>query len=93
MDETPVLVLNSIKRGGVGGVANNPVDFWIRRNGFVDGILGKRLTYLAEDFYSKCSTRNASSLPLTESSPLIKFIARTTSTMITVASKAEGNSN
>ena len=44
MGVTPVHILNPIKRNGMGGVANNPVEFWVLRNGFVDGILGKRLT-------------------------------------------------
>ena len=50
MDVTPVRALNSIKRGRVGGVANNPVPFWILRNDPADGILCKRLASLAEDF-------------------------------------------
>ena len=46
---TPVCALNSIKRDGIGSVANNPVECWIFRNGSVDGILGKRFTSLVED--------------------------------------------
>ena len=50
MGVTPVRALNSIKRGGIWRVANNPVPFWILRNDHADSILGKRLTFLAEDF-------------------------------------------
>ena len=46
---TPVLALNSIKRDGIGRVANNPVQFWIFRNGRVDSIFGKRGTSLEEE--------------------------------------------
>ena len=52
MGVTPVRALNSIKPGGVRRVANNPVEFWILRNGLANSILSKRLTFLsmAEDF-------------------------------------------
>ena len=50
MGVTPVRALNSIKIDRIGGVANYPVVFWILRNGLGDSILGKRLTFLAEDF-------------------------------------------
>ena len=50
MGVTPICALNSIKPDGIGGVANNPVEFWILRNGLVDGILGELLTSLAKDF-------------------------------------------
>ena len=53
MGVTPVRALNSIKRGGIRGVANNPVEFWILRKDRADSILGKRLTFLAEDFLIK----------------------------------------
>ena len=52
MGVTPVRALNSIKRGGIeGGVANNPIEFWILRIDVADSILGKCGTSLAEDFY------------------------------------------
>ena len=50
MSVTPVRALNSIKPDGVGGVANNPVEFWILRNRLADSTLSKLLTFLAEDF-------------------------------------------
>ena len=50
MGVTPVCALNSIKPGGIGGVANNPVPFWILRNSVVDGVLGECLTFLVKDF-------------------------------------------
>ena len=50
MGVTPVRALNSIKIGGIGGVANNPVVFRILRFDLVDSILSKRRTFLAEDF-------------------------------------------
>ena len=50
MGVTPVRALNSIKRDGIGGVANNPVEFWILRRGLADSVLGKRFTFLADDF-------------------------------------------
>jgi hypothetical protein len=50
MTVTPVLALNSIKGDGIGGVANNPVEFWILRIDVGDSIYGKLLTSLAEDF-------------------------------------------
>ena len=50
MGVTPVRALNSIKPDGIGGVANNPVEFWIQRYHLVDSILGKRITSLADDF-------------------------------------------
>jgi hypothetical protein len=50
MGVIPVCALNSIKRDGIGGVANNPVEIWILRNHLVDSILSKRLAFLAEDF-------------------------------------------
>jgi hypothetical protein len=50
MGVTPVRSLNSIKRNGIGGVADNPVVIWILRIDIADSILGKSLTFLAEDF-------------------------------------------
>ena len=50
MGITPVRTLNSIKRGGIRGVANNPVVFVILRHDLVDSTCSKRLTFLAEDF-------------------------------------------
>ena len=50
MGVTPVCAINSVKRDGIWGMAYNPVEFWILRNGFADSILSKRLTFLAEDF-------------------------------------------
>ena len=50
MGVTPVRALDSIKPDGIGGVANNPVEFWILRNDTVDRIYSKRLTFLAEDY-------------------------------------------
>jgi hypothetical protein len=50
MGVTIIRALNSIKLDGIGGVANNPVPRWILRRGLVDSILGKRRTFLAEDF-------------------------------------------
>ena len=47
MGVTPVRALNSIKRGGIWGVAYNPVELWIPRNGLADSILSKRRTSLA----------------------------------------------
>ena len=49
MRVTIVNAFNSIERGGIGGVANNPVEIWILRNGTADSILGKQRTFLAED--------------------------------------------
>ena len=46
----PVRALNSIKRSGISGVANNPVEFWILRPGTADGILGELRTFLVEYF-------------------------------------------
>ena len=46
MGITPVRALNSKKVDGIGGVANNPVEFWVLRKGLGDSILGKRLTFL-----------------------------------------------
>ena len=50
MGVSPVRALNSIKRDGVGGVANNPVECWILRKGLADSTFSKSLTSLAEDF-------------------------------------------
>ena len=50
MGVTPVRTLNAIKSDGIGGVANNPVKFWILCRDLADSILSKRLTFLAEDF-------------------------------------------
>ena len=50
MGVTPVLALNSIKPDGIGGVANNPVEFGIPRNHLADSTLGKRFAFLAEEF-------------------------------------------
>ena len=50
MGVTPVRALNSIKPDGIRRVADNPVEFWILRNGPADSILSKRGTSLAEDF-------------------------------------------
>ena len=50
MSVTPVRALNSIKCGGIGGVANNPVELWILGNHPADSTLSKRRTSLAEDF-------------------------------------------
>ena len=50
MGVTIVLSLNSFKADGIGGVANNPVVFWILRNELADTTFSKRLTFLAEDF-------------------------------------------
>ena len=82
MGVIPVRTLNSIKRDRIGGVANDPVIFWILRNGLADRILGKRLTFLAENFQSKCSIRNSTSLPLTFLLSEIQSIMTTTSTTI-----------
>ena len=46
----PIRALSSIKIGGIGGVANNPVVFWILRKDLGDSILSKRLTSLAKYF-------------------------------------------
>ena len=46
---TPVRALNSIKRDGIRGVADNPVEIWIIRNGLGDSFLSKRRTFLAEE--------------------------------------------
>ena len=78
MGVIPVRALDSIKRGGIGGVANNPVEFWITRNGLADSTLSKRFTFLAEDFQSKWYTMNSTSLPLTGSSPEIQNTLRPT---------------
>ena len=59
---TPVRALNSIKISGIGGVANNPVVVWILSNGLADSTLGKRRTFLAEDFQLRSSTRNSTPL-------------------------------
>jgi hypothetical protein len=48
MGVTPVLALNSIKREGIGRVANNPVETRILRNHLVDSLFSKRHTPLAE---------------------------------------------
>ena len=50
MGVTPVRALNSVKPDGIRGVANNPVEIWILRNGIADSTLGKRCTFLVEDF-------------------------------------------
>ena len=50
MGVAPVRALNSIKSDGIGGVANNPVEFWILRRDLADSILSERLTFLVEDF-------------------------------------------
>ena len=50
MGVIPVRALNSIKRGGIRGVANHPVEFWILRKGLRDSTFSKRLTFLAEVF-------------------------------------------
>ena len=50
MGATPVHALNSIKPDFIGGGANNPVVGWILRYRVADSILGKRRTFLAEDF-------------------------------------------
>ena len=50
MGVTIVRAFNSIKRGGIGGVANNPVKVWILRYHLGDSILGKLFAFLAEDF-------------------------------------------
>ena len=50
MGVSPVRALNSIKRDGIGGVADNPVVFWILRKDLADSILSKRLTFLADEF-------------------------------------------
>ena len=71
MRVTPVRALNSIKIDGIRGVANNPVEFWVIENGLGDSSLGKRFTFLAEEFQSKCSSMNSTSLPLTGSSSWI----------------------
>ena len=47
---TPIRALNSIKIDGIRRVADNPVECWILQDGLADSILGKRLTFLAEDF-------------------------------------------
>ena len=47
---TPVRALLSIKRGGIGRVTNNPVEFVILRQDTVDSILSKRLPFLAKYF-------------------------------------------
>ena len=89
MGLTPVRTLNPIKRDGIGGVANDPVIFWILRKGVTDSILGKRLTFLVEEFQSKCSTRNSTSLLLTLSSSEISAKMTTTSMMSSVTMTAE----
>ena len=50
MSKTPVRALNSIKPDGIGGVGNNPVEFWILRDGLADSTLRKPVTFLVEDF-------------------------------------------
>ena len=50
MGITPVRALNSIKIGGIGGVANNPVVVRILRFDLADSVESKLLTFLAEDF-------------------------------------------
>ena len=47
MGVTPVLALNTIKPDVIGGVANNPVPFWILRCHLADSIMGKLRTFLA----------------------------------------------
>ena len=51
MGVTVVCALSSIKPDGIGGVANNPIPFWILRNGVADGVLGKRLTFLVKRLF------------------------------------------
>ena len=46
MSVTPVRALDAFKPGWIGGVANNPVPFWILRTDLADSILGERLTFL-----------------------------------------------
>ena len=53
MGVTPVCALNTIKRDGIGGVANNPVVFRILQNDVADSSSSTRLTSLAEDFLIK----------------------------------------
>ena len=74
---TPVRALNSIKRDGIVSVTNNPVEFWIFRNGNVDSILGIRRTSLVEDS-SQMFYKNSTSLPLTVLSSTIQIIPATT---------------
>ena len=45
-----VRALNSIKRDGIGGVANNPVEVWPLWYHLGDASLGKVFTFLAENF-------------------------------------------
>ena len=51
MGGIPVRTFYSIKRDGIGGMGNDRVILWILRNGLQvdDTILGKILTFLAED--------------------------------------------
>ena len=48
-----VRVLNPIKRGGIGGMTNNPVKVWPLRHHLVDSVLGKRFTFLAEKIFNQ----------------------------------------
>ena len=50
MGVTPVRAFISFKLKGIGGVANNPVEFWILRNHFADSICCKLLAFLEEYF-------------------------------------------
>ena len=50
MGVTPVRAHISFEVEGIGGVANNPVVFWILRNHLADSISSKRLAFLVEDF-------------------------------------------
>ena len=50
MGVTPVPVLGSIKRDGIGRVANNPVEIWVLRKDLADSTLSKRLTFLTDCF-------------------------------------------
>ena len=48
MGVTPVRAFNPIKPDGIGGVANNPVEFWIFRKGLADRTFSKRYTFLVK---------------------------------------------
>ena len=51
MGVIPVRALSSIEPDGIGRVANDdPVEFWVLRNGIGDSTRSRRLAFLAEPF-------------------------------------------
>ena len=53
MGVTPVRALNAIKPDFIGGVANNPIQFWILRYHLANSILSKFRTFLARKLLIK----------------------------------------